>query len=365
MSILPPFNSSATQVGIFELSNVLPSPRWLDFFIKLIPTEKLRTELYLLYFLLKGRVYIGNIWQIVGEWMLEAQREESLRNTAGGSMCPIPIPVMHNVTSFSATPRRIVEPAVAYSPAALAYSATVRNKCETWLRRQNTDPIFESNSPLNSSTLSAVEQFTYTPLEQQTLFSVKFNGPPFCLLSTWITTGVQETFDEARKVELTTQARLMASYLDIDGYHTHHHNAQSELIFLQAKLCRAQAEAEACALAIENAPASNYSDSGGLTLLQSLQGLETPSACKPLSSLASASVRNFRSSVEADLGLSARDITVVIVAVRSSQSARDYRQFSSPPRPTLPPLLPEEVRCYKEYMNAESTDDRSDSNVLW
>ncbi|KAG1869703.1 hypothetical protein C8R48DRAFT_771091 [Suillus tomentosus] len=357
MSILPPFNSSATQVGMFELSNVLPSPRWLDFFIKLIPTEKLRTELYLRYFLLKGRVYIGDIWQIVGERMLEAQREESLRNTAGGCMrrviierefmegkrdrcqlevslcsqaidhleqrwimpmCPIPIPVMHNVTSFSATPRRIVEPAVAYSPAALAYSATVRNKCETWLRRQNTDPIFESNSPPNSSTLSAVEQFTYTPLEQRTPFSVKFNGPPFCLLSTWITTGVQEAFDEARKVELTTQARLMASYLDIDGYHTHHRNAQSELIFLRAKLCRAQAEAEACALAIENAPASNYSDSGGLTLISAL-----------------------------------------------SSNANTIAEFSSPPRPTLPPLLPEEVRRYKEYMNAESTDDRSDSNVSW
>lgn len=39
-SCLPPFNSSATQVGMFELSNVLPNPRWLDFFIKLIPTEK-------------------------------------------------------------------------------------------------------------------------------------------------------------------------------------------------------------------------------------------------------------------------------------------------------------------------------------
>lgn len=42
---------------------------------------QVRTELYLLYFLLKGRVYLGDIWQIVGERLLEAQREESLRST--------------------------------------------------------------------------------------------------------------------------------------------------------------------------------------------------------------------------------------------------------------------------------------------
>lgn len=42
---------------------------------------QVRTELYLLYFLLKGRVYLGDIWQIVGERLLEAQREELLWST--------------------------------------------------------------------------------------------------------------------------------------------------------------------------------------------------------------------------------------------------------------------------------------------
>ena len=46
---------------------------------------QVRTELYLLYFLLKGRVYLSDIWQIVGERLLEAQREESLRSTIGDS----------------------------------------------------------------------------------------------------------------------------------------------------------------------------------------------------------------------------------------------------------------------------------------
>ena len=44
---------------------------------------QVRTELYLLYFLLKGRVYLGDMWQMVGVRLLEAQREESLRGIIG------------------------------------------------------------------------------------------------------------------------------------------------------------------------------------------------------------------------------------------------------------------------------------------
>lgn len=58
------------------------------------------------------------------------------------------------------------------------------------------------------------------------------------------------------------QAGLMAAYLDIGGSHTCHLNAQSELIFLHAKMRRAQAEATVYTLALENSPASTYSDSG-------------------------------------------------------------------------------------------------------
>ncbi|KAG0698735.1 hypothetical protein DFH29DRAFT_877803 [Suillus ampliporus] len=82
-SCLPPFNASAIRIGMSELSNILTGPQWLDFYIRLIPMETVRTELYLLYFLLRGRVYLGDIWQIVGECLLEAQREESLQSTIG------------------------------------------------------------------------------------------------------------------------------------------------------------------------------------------------------------------------------------------------------------------------------------------
>lgn len=38
-SCLPPFNSSAIRIGMSELSNILVGPQWLDFYIRLIPTE--------------------------------------------------------------------------------------------------------------------------------------------------------------------------------------------------------------------------------------------------------------------------------------------------------------------------------------
>lgn len=54
----------------------------------------------------------------------------------------------------------------------------------------------------------------------------------------------------------------MTTYLDVGGYHTHHRNAQLELIFLRAKMCCAQAEVAVYTLALENFTVSTYSDSG-------------------------------------------------------------------------------------------------------
>ncbi|KAG2744574.1 hypothetical protein P692DRAFT_20877782 [Suillus brevipes Sb2] len=334
-SCLPPFDSLAARVGIFELSNILTHAKWLEFFIRLIPTEKLRTELYLLHFVLKGRVYLGDIWQIVTGRMLEAQREESLRSTTGDhtnlwsierdfmeekrdlcqlevSLCsqaidhvqqrwaipmhPIALPV-NDAVYFTATSRCFTEPSAPYLGAA-------RNKCETWLRRQNSDTIppkeitlIESSSPRLGSPL-AISQFTLVHLEQQT--SVTCDDPSFSLQSTWVTMCLQEAFQEARKVELSVQAGLMSMYLDLGGYHTHYRNAQLELFFLRAKMHRAQAEAAVYTLALENSPASTYSDNDS----------------------------------------------------------------DSSPRPTLPQHLPEEVRHYMECMDAKSIDSCTSSD-LW
>ncbi|KAG1856446.1 hypothetical protein F4604DRAFT_1931876 [Suillus subluteus] len=275
---------------------------------------QLQTELYLLNFLLKGRVYLGDIWQIVGGRLLEAQREELLRSATGDHtnrwsieqdfmeekrdrcqlevslcsqainhmeqcwampICPVAVPVTHNATSFSATTRHIVEPVVTYS--------AVKLHC------------------LKVALLQAGGKFDFSHLEQRTSVTVNSNGPSFSLQSTWVTTCIQDAFDEAHKVELSTQVGLMASYLDVGGCHTHHRNAQSELTFLQSKMCRAKAEAEFYTLALENSPISTYSDSDS----------------------------------------------------------------SSSTRPTLPQHLPEEVRCYMECIDVESVNSRSDVDDLW
>lgn len=80
-------------------------------------------------------------------------------------MRPIAVAV-NNASYFSATSRRVIEPVATYSVAA-------RTKCETWLRRQTTDPIppksitlIETSLPLFSSP-SAIGQFALAHLEQR------------------------------------------------------------------------------------------------------------------------------------------------------------------------------------------------------
>ncbi|KAG1735859.1 hypothetical protein EDD22DRAFT_959865 [Suillus occidentalis] len=338
-SCLPPFNSSAIRTGMSELSNILTGPQWLDFYIRLIPTETIRTELYLLYFLLKGRVYLGDIWQIVGERLLEAQREESLRSTKDStvrgiierafmeekrnrcqlevSLCsqaidcvqqrwimPIGVanPIARNSSPFSAPSKCHARPDAPYSAAAVAYLAAVKKKCEGWLRRQRADlspaqrrPSFNCRSLPNGSTSSAVHQLAVI---------VDSIDPSFCLSSTWVPPGVQDALNEARKAELSAQAGLMTTYLDLDGYNSHQRNANSELLYLRARMDRAKAEVEVYELAIENAPASNFADGAS-----------------------------------------------------SSSSSSSHLDFS--------PLLPEDVCRYKDYINAESLDDDSTSQYLW
>ncbi|KAG1779686.1 hypothetical protein EV702DRAFT_1043598 [Suillus placidus] len=131
--------------------------------------------------------------------------------------------------------------------------------------------------------------------------------PSFCLLSTWVPPDVQDALNDTRKSELSAQAGLMTMYLDIDGYNSHQHNIDSELLYLWARMHRAKAEVALYELAIENAPASNFPDNVSDAL-----------------------------------------------AASSSSSSR--------PNPT--PHLPEDFSRYKEYINAESLDDGS-SEHLW
>ncbi|KAG1772259.1 hypothetical protein EV702DRAFT_1048715 [Suillus placidus] len=91
--------------------------------------------------------------------------------------------------------------------------------------------------------------------------SLKSIDLSFRLLSTWVPPGIQEALDQACHSELHSQVGLMATYLDMEGYHSHQRNPELELLHLHANMCRAKAEVEVYELAIENAPASNSSDS--------------------------------------------------------------------------------------------------------
>jgi hypothetical protein len=72
---------------------------------------------------------------------------------------------------------------------------------------------------------------------------------PLPLLSTWVTAEVQEAFYDAFHAEQTCQARLVTRPINGDAYQ---HNIELELLTLQAKMRRAQAEIELYTMAIEN-----------------------------------------------------------------------------------------------------------------
>ncbi|KAG2105835.1 uncharacterized protein F5147DRAFT_654077 [Suillus discolor] len=225
-SSLPPFNSPAIHLGMFELSNILSAPKWLEFYIRLIPSE----------------TRLGRSWRCLAtSWgAVVGSAKGGIVAQYHWGQYKVPTAI-----SVSATRRCVVA-------RPMAYSAAAQQKCESWLRRQNTN--FTSPNELFSiasdppSNASAVDQLAHSP-EQQT--SVICN-PSFHLCSTWVTLCVQEAFNEARKVELVAQAGLMTTYLDIEHYHSHHRDAHSELLYLRAKMLRAKAEVEVFELAIEN-----------------------------------------------------------------------------------------------------------------
>ncbi|KAG1906379.1 uncharacterized protein F5891DRAFT_975772 [Suillus fuscotomentosus] len=227
--------------------------------------SKLRTELYILYFLLKGRVYHGDIWQIIGGRILEAQTEESLRTVKDNKGQAIDHVqqrwIMHEILPTTQTNVSTE----ACSTSIGAYSAAVQHKCETWLREQ--DPDFTPVRQLFSDKYGYSNCITH--IEQRMPVIVHSIDSSFHLSSTWVPPGVQEAFDKACHLELRSQTGLVATYLDMEGYHSHQRNPELELYHLHVKMCRAKAEVEVYELAIGNAPASDYSDSDASSSLGS------------------------------------------------------------------------------------------------
>ncbi|KAG1848281.1 hypothetical protein F4604DRAFT_1687806 [Suillus subluteus] len=79
------------------------------------------------------------------------------------------------------------------------------------------------------------------------------------MLSTWVAIGIQEAFYDAFHAERACQAELMTHFLTVDSKHTYQHNLGLELLTLQAKMCRAQAEVDLYTVAIENACKFDFS----------------------------------------------------------------------------------------------------------
>ncbi|KAG1806965.1 hypothetical protein EV424DRAFT_1544059 [Suillus variegatus] len=180
--------------------------------------------------------------------------------------------LVHNDSPGLTTSICIAEPTVARSVSTEAcstsigaYSAAVQHKCETWLREQ--DPDFTPVRQLFSDKYGYSNCITH--LEQRMPVIVHSIDSSFHLSSTWVPPGVQEAFDKACHLELRSQTGLVATYLDMEGYHSHQRNPELELYHLHVKMCRAKAEVEVYELAIGNAPASDYSDSDASSSLGS------------------------------------------------------------------------------------------------
>ncbi|KAG2097263.1 uncharacterized protein F5147DRAFT_656397 [Suillus discolor] len=168
------FDYSSDRTSISQLSRILGN-KFMDAYIGLGANQKLQTELYILSYLLKDRVYPDDLWHLVGERSIEAKQEEilgrhqtichesdagrhaaverflieerrkhcnmevSLYSQAIGMleqlrMLHIRAPAKHEIRTPSATSRHAAAflPCVPLPCAPLACSIVTRDICDTW-----------------------------------------------------------------------------------------------------------------------------------------------------------------------------------------------------------------------------------------
>ncbi|KAG1894628.1 uncharacterized protein F5891DRAFT_984900 [Suillus fuscotomentosus] len=285
------FDHSTARASIFPLSNILGS-EFLDAYIGLIANQKLQTELYVLSFLLKERVYPGDLWEIIGERSIEAKQEEMLRryqsvctNEDSGKhtaverilleerrkRCQMEVSLytqaievleQHWLSRLGARSKHAIRPpsrqTVAptdYAPlpcTPLACSIAARGRCEIWLMKNDArliptaTSLMEALSPLHHSISSCI-------------------GPSLPLSSTWVTADVQEAFYQSFKQELTMQAELMVTSLATRRSNAYLRNLGLDLLILQAKRRRAHAEIALYTMAIDNLHGYNLSNTSSST----------------------------------------------------------------------------------------------------
>ncbi|KAG1848946.1 hypothetical protein DFJ58DRAFT_729705 [Suillus subalutaceus] len=278
------FDSSAARISIFQISNSLGT-ELLDDYIGLVANQKLRTELFVLSFLLKDRVYPADLWELVGERSIEAKQEETLRShqsscTGGddGSHTIVERLIIEErmkrcqieVSLYSQAIERLEQ----YRPPLTRINDAAKptqEMCEAWLTRNEAhlipaaESFIENFSPSDGSTASVLDQLTTAQEEKSKYAILNQITPSLPLLSTWVTARAQEALYKAFKIELASQADLIAKSLANKRDSAYMRPLERDLFTLQAKMHRAEAEIELYTLAIENTHEFNFSDNSSST----------------------------------------------------------------------------------------------------
>ncbi|KAG2342772.1 hypothetical protein BDR05DRAFT_948811 [Suillus weaverae] len=195
---------------------------------RLITNQKVQTELYILSYLLKGRVYHGNLWELVGERSIEVQQEETLRrhqsicNGVGGRHTAVETFLMDERKRHSVVHVGLLTKHGIRTPSAA--------------RRHSTSPLACLSlacAPLACS-ISTREIYGTSIVQND----ITYIAPSLSLLSTWATAHVQNAFYEVFDAELDMQSELMTkslatrhsnAYLSIDHAWVSHSNLSSHM----------------------------------------------------------------------------------------------------------------------------------------
>ncbi|KAG1776440.1 hypothetical protein EV702DRAFT_1046056 [Suillus placidus] len=259
----------------------------------------LQTELRVLSFLLKDRVYPGNLWEIVGECTIEAKQEAVLLQHQSTCIRG-PKGQRHVIVEHLLMEERKKRGQMEVSLYSQAIEYLQQHRMSRWLSQQPQDlldPVHpepvqqlrEINATIGELLMercSFVDGFMLskpglTVAHEDKRASVILNcvSPSLPLLSTWVAVDVQEAFYSAFHGEQACQAGLMTQSSAVNANHTYQHNIGLESLILQAKMRHAQAEIELYTVAIANAHEFDFSEniSGhadqqyGLQLLMALQ----------------------------------------------------------------------------------------------
>ncbi|KAG1892477.1 hypothetical protein F4604DRAFT_1672481 [Suillus subluteus] len=249
------------------------------------------------------QVYPGDLWEIVGERIIEAKQESILqqhqiicgdsgfknkrhiivehllmeeRRKRGQmevslysqaleylqqhwmphhSACP----VKRDIRSSSATSSHSVDCRT------LSCSAATQEKCEAWLKRRHAYPLRDAkplmeNCSFMDGTASSIPEFATTHEAKRTSVILNCIGPSLPLLNTWVTVEIQEVLYDAFCTEQACQAGLLARSLTVNSNRIYQRNIGLEVLILQAKMRRTKAEIELYTAAIQNAREFDFSD---------------------------------------------------------------------------------------------------------